>query len=208
MRRTIPAVTAIALLALSTVPALATDTDEPVTDEMPAGESDGQRVVAPEVGLTMTFPADWRVSLPAGTRESHIRTPEGEPIYETTAIIANGGGGRWCDVDVYLDMIAPLDQHAYAYVGYLQQINGANTPMVVVDAELPAGPAFRIEVFDQDRARLRTMYLFDGPVADDGTVDRYLFTCAAPSDSPPFWEAMAESAEVFEPESEEEAPAD
>ncbi len=155
----------------------------------------------------MTFPTDWQVSLPSGTRESPIQTPEGEPIYATTAILANGGG-RWCDIDVYLDMTAPLDQHAYAYAGYLQQINGANTPMVVIETELPVGPAFRIEVFDQARARLRAMYLFDGPVADDGTFDRYLFTCAAPSDSPPFWEAMADSGEVFEPESEEEAPAD
>ena len=41
--------------------------------------------------------------------------------------------------------------------------------------------------------RMRAMYLFDGPAAEDGTVNRYLFTCAAREAGEPFWEAIAES---------------
>ena len=127
-----------------------------------------------------------RVSRPAGTRESEICSAYGEPVYVTTAVLANGGEGRWCDVDVYLDMIAPLDEHAHAYAAYLQRVHGADVPMRLTETELPAGPAFAIEMLDLERARLRAMYLFDGPVAEDGTIDRFLLTCAAAPDAEPF----------------------
>jgi|GEM_PF-25866 len=94
-------------------------------------------------------------------------------------------------------MTASLDEHAHAYVGYLQRISGADTPMIVTETRLAAGPAFHIELFDQARGRLRAMYLFDGPAADDGTFERYLLTCAAAPDAEPFWKLIAGSAEVF-----------
>lgn len=206
MRRAITAITAT-LLVLSAATALAADAEE-AADATPAVDAAAvKRVEVPGVGLAMAFPSDWRVSLPAGTRESPIRTPEDEPIYATTAILANGGDGRWCDVDVYLDMVAPLDEHAYGYAGYLQRMNGADAPMIVVETDITAGPAFRIEVFNPEQARLRAMYLFDGPLAEDGTFDRFLFTCAASSDTEPFWETLVESVEVFPPAAGEVDPA-
>jgi hypothetical protein len=194
-----------ALLALSVAPALAADAEEasagPIAEEMAL-----ERLEAPEAGLAMSFPAGWRVSQPEGIRESPITTAEGGPIYATTAVLANGGGA-WCDVDIYLDMTATLDEHAYAYASYLRQINGADAPMVVVETELPAGSAFRIEVFDPAEGRLRSMHLVDGPVTDDGTFDRYLLTCAAPGDSEPFWEAIAASVELSVPTAAEDEEA-
>jgi hypothetical protein len=71
--------------------------------------------------------------------------------------------------------------------------------MVVAETELPAGPAFRMELFDQSTGRIRAMYLFDGPAGDDGSFNRHLLVCAARELTEPFWEAIAESIEVFEP---------
>lgn len=200
MRRTLPAATAL-LLVLATTPALAQDGAEPSTDPAAsdAGATELQRAEAPAVGIAMSFPAEWRVSRPEGLRLSAITTADGEPVMETTALMANGGGGSWCDVDAYLALDAPLRDHAYAYASYLQQSEGADSTMVVAEAELPVGPAFRIEVFDRSTGRLRAMYLFDGPAAEDGTVNRYLFTCATRTADDPFWEAIAESVEVFPP---------
>lgn len=71
---------AVSLLVLSTAPALATDADEVDAGSTAIEMVVDQRVEAPEVGLSIAFPQDWRVSLPAGVRESEIRTPEGDPI--------------------------------------------------------------------------------------------------------------------------------
>jgi len=157
-----------------------------------------QSIEAPLVGLSLSFPASWRVSLPEGTRVSEITTAEGEPIMATTAILANGSGGQWCDVDAYLDLVAPLEQHAYAYAAYLQQVY-TSIPMVVTKTELPAGPAFRIEIFDQQTGRLRSFYLFDGLPAADGSFDRFLLTCTTPAGADALGQAIAESAVLSEP---------
>ena len=192
MQRTIPATLAMALL-LGATPVLAAD-EEPTADTAVT-----QRAESAALGFAIEFPADWRVSNPEGERVSAITDAEGEPVMETTAVLANGGGGTWCDVDAYLGLEAPLEEHAYAYVSYLQQNESSDAAMVVADEEIPAGPAFRIEIFDPTTGRIRGMYLFDGPAADDGSVNRFLLTCAAREVTEPFWETIAQSAEVFEP---------
>lgn len=211
MRRTIPAALAMTLL-LGATPVLATD-EEPAVDE-----GTTQRAESTKLGLAMQFPVDWRVDAIEGERVSALTTTDDEPIMETTALYANGGGGTWCDVDAYLDLDpeANLEAHAYAFVSYLQQNESSDAAMVVAEEELPVGPAYRIEIFDQSTGRIRGMYLFDGPARDDGTFERYLLTCAAREASDPFWETIANSAEFFEPvaaaddmaEADEEAPAD
>ena len=192
MRRTIPATLALTLL-LGAAPVLATD-EEPVPDA-----SATQRAEVAQFGLAMELPADWRVSTPEGERVSALTNAAGEEVMETTVLYGNGGGGTWCDVDAYLAMDAPLEGHAYAYVQYLQQNESADSAMVVAEAELPVGPAYRIEIFEPTTGRIRAMYLFDGPIDDDGTFERYLLTCASRQADVPFWEAIAESAEFFEP---------
>jgi len=196
MRRTTMA-TMTAALVLSAAPVAAQDAEESAEPAEP------QRAEATAFGISMEFPGEWRVSQPEGLRVSAITTADGEPVMETTALMAMGAGGTWCDVDAYLALDAPLEGHAYAYATYLQQNESADATMVVADTEIPAGPAYRIEVFNQATGRIRAMYLFDGPAAADGTFNRYLFTCAAREVTEPFWEAIAESAQVFEPVSAE-----
>ena len=200
MRRTIPAAMA-AILALSATPVLAQDAEEASAEPTDATY---ELTEVPTAGLSLAFPDTWGTMLPEGTRVSAITTPEGEPIFETTAVLANGGGA-WCDVDVYFDMTATLEEHAYGYTKYLQEISSADAQMIVVETKLPAGPSYRIEIFDPARERLLAMYLVDGPLTDDGTFDRYLLTCAAAGDSEPFWEAIAESMQLSAPVTEEEA---
>lgn len=196
MRRTLPAAMAL-LLTLGAAPVLAQDAPESAAPES-AAPVQLERAEAPELGIAMAFPAGWRVSQPEGLRLSALTTAEGEPVMETTALYASGGGS-WCDVDAYFGLDASLEEHAYAYVSWLQRSEDAAARMVVVETEIPAGPAYRIEVFDPTTGRLRAMYLFDGAAAEDGTVNRFLFTCATREADDPFWEAIAETAEVFAP---------
>lgn len=205
MRRTIPATVAI-LLTLSSAPALAQEAEEAAA-ESPAAESESQEVYAPSVGLSISFPADWRVGLPEGERVSALTSPDGEPILETTAVMANGGDAGLCDVDVYLDMSAPLRDHAYAYAAYLQQTFGS-VPMVVTETELPAGNAYRIEIVDAERDRIRSLFLFDGVVAEDGSFDRFLLSCATPSAAEPIGQAVAETIAISAPAPVEEPAAE
>ncbi len=157
-----------------------------------------ERVEALEAGIAMSFPADWNVRTPMASRVSEIQGgPDGEPVYVMTVFMANAGDGRWCDVDVYLDMPASLEEHAYAYASYLQTVNGPERAMLLTETELPAGPTFRIDSFDQALGRVWAMYLLDGPADESGAVDRYLLTCAADPDAEPFWEAVAESVELM-----------
>jgi hypothetical protein len=192
MRSTIAAAM-VAGLVLSAAPAVAQEADPSSVPVEP------QRAEAAEFGIAIEFPGDWRVLRPEGTRVSAITTADGEPVMEATALMANGGDGAWCDVDAYLSLDAPLRDHAYAYAAYLQQSESAEAAMIVAEQQLPVGPAFRIEIFDRSTGRMRAMYLFDGPAAEDGTVNRYLFACAARDAGEPFWEAIAESVEVFAP---------
>lgn len=214
MRRTIPATMAI-LLTLGSAPVLAQEAEDAAGSpaaaspaaESPAAQAETQEVYAPAVGLTISFPAGWRVGLPEGERVSALTSPDGEPIMETTAVMANGGDAGLCDVDVYLDMTAPLRDHAYAYAAYLQQTFGS-VPMVVTETELPAGNAYRIEIVDAERDRIRSLFLFDGVAAEDGSFDRFLLSCATPSAAEPIGQAVAETVVIDAPAAAEEPAAE
>jgi len=80
--------------------------------------------------------------------------------------------------------------------------------MVVAEEELPIGPAYRVEAFDQATGRIRGLYLFDGPAREDGTFERYVLTCAAREVGEPFWTDVANSVEFFEPVSDEDEMAE
>ena len=199
MRRTIPTFLALSLV-LGATPVLAQD-EEATTDEATT-----QRTEVPALGFAMSLPADWRVSLPEGERVSALTDAEGEPVMETTLIYANAGGGTVCDVDAYLDMPAESGLEAFAFqlVNYLQQNESSDAAMVVGEEELPVGPAYHIEIFNQESGRIRAIYLFDGPAREDGACERYLLTCAAREVGEPFWADIAESIEFFEPAEGEE----
>lgn len=194
MRRPIATTLTLALL-LSATPVLAQD-EEPATDE---GAT--QRVEDPALGVAVSVPAEWRVSLIEGVRESAVDRDDGTPLMETTVFYANGGDGTWCDADAWLDMPADssLEGFAFALVNFMQQNEGPDVAMMVAEEELPVGPAYRVEAFDQATGRIRGLYLFDGPPGDDGLFERYVLTCASREFGEPFWTDVANSVEFFEP---------
>ncbi|MEX1296101.1 MAG: hypothetical protein AB1Z67_08015 [Candidatus Limnocylindrales bacterium] len=194
MRRPIVTTLTVALL-LSATPVLAQD-EEPATDEATT-----QRIEDPALGIAVSVPAEWRVSLIEGVRESAVDRDDGTPLMETTVFYANGGDGTWCDADAWLDVPAgsSLEGFAYALVTYMQQNEGPDVAMMVAEEELPVGPSYRIEAFDQATGRIRGLYLFDGPAQADGTFERYLLTCAAREFGEPFWTDVATSIEFSEP---------
>jgi hypothetical protein len=201
MRRTIPTVLALSLV-LGATPVLAQD------EEATPDEATTERTEVLALGFAIDFPADWRVNLPEGERVSALTDAEGEPVMETTLIYANAGGGTVCDVDAYLDMPAESDLESFAFqlVNYLQQTESSDAAMVVGEEELPVGPAYHIEIFNQESGRIRAIYLFDGPAREDGAFERYLLTCAAREVGEPFWADIAESIEFLEPMATDEDP--
>jgi hypothetical protein len=203
MRRPIVTTLTLALL-LSATPVLAQD-EEPATDE---GAT--QRVEDPALGVAVSVPAEWRVSLIEGVRESAVDRDDDTPVMETTVFYANGGDGTWCDADAYLDLPADssLEGFAFALVNFMQQNEGPDVAMMVAEEELPVGPAYRVEAFDQATGRIRGLYLFDGPAGDDGLFERYVLTCAAREFGEPFWTDVANSVEFFEPTLTDEMAAD
>ena len=202
MRRAIPATLAMSLL-LGATPVLA-------QDDATAEDTTTQRAEVPALGLAVQLPAEWRVTEVEGERESAVNRDDGTPVLETTAFYANGGDGTWCDVDAYLDMPADsgLEGFAFALVTFMQQNEGPDVAMVVAEEELPIGPAYRVEAFDQATGRIRGLYLFDGPAREDGTFERYVLTCAAREVGEPFWTDVANSVEFFEPVSDEDEMAE
>ena len=200
MRRTIP-LTLAAIMTLGAAPALAQDAEES------AAPAPTERAESTLYGLAVELPAEWSVTFPEGERVSAITDAEGQPVMEATVVYANGGGGTWCDVDAYLGLAedATLEGHAYAYVNFLQQTESADAQMVVIETDIPAGPAYRIEIFEPSNGRIRAMYLVDGPMDDDGLRNRYLLSCASRDASQPFWEDIAGSVEVMAPMAESEA---
>ena len=194
MRR--PIVTTLALaLVLGATPVLAQD-EEPATDG-----SETQRIEDPELGMSVAVPAEWDVSLIEGVRESAVDRADGTPVMETTVFYANGGDGTWCDADAYLEMPADstLEAFAFALVNFMQQNEGPDVAMMVAEEELPVGPSYRVEAFDQATGRIRGLYLFDGPSREDGTFERYLLTCAAREVGESFWTEVATSVEFSDP---------
>lgn len=194
MRRPIVTTLTLALL-LSASPTMAAD-EEPATDEAAT-----QRIEDPALGFSVALPADWNTSLIGGVRESAVDRDDDTPVMETTVFYANAGAGTWCDADAYLDMPADssLEAFAYALVNFMQQNEGPDVAMMVAEEELPVGPSYRVEAFDQATGRIRGLYLFDGPARADGTFERYLLTCAAHEFGEPFWTDVANSVEFFEP---------
>lgn len=194
MRRTIPAILATSLL-LGVTPVVAQD------DEAATGDEATQRVEDPALGVAVSVPAEWRVSLIDGVRESAVDRDDGTPVMETTVFYANGGDGTWCDTDAYLDLPADssLEGFAFALVTFMQENEGPDVAMMVAEEELPVGPAYRVEAFDQATGRIRGLYLFDGPAGDDGLFERYVLTCASREFGVPFWTDVANSVEFFEP---------
>lgn len=180
-RGTVTAVlVAAAALALSVTPAVAAESDGPHHAELP------------EIGLAATFPAGWRVLTPMSPRASwfKVSAEDETPVYAWTGIFAIGEDGRWCGIDRFEDFPWTFDEHAT----FLEQwhvsasLYGRNGGYEAI--ELPAGPAWRIDVNDEIKERTSTLYLLE----HEG--DHVLLTCADVLYSEQDWMPIAQSIEL------------
>ena len=174
-------------LALATSASAAAEAVPILTDE-PALE----RVEVPEIGLAAAFPADWNVRAPMTPRESwyDVSADDETPVYAWSGIFALGDEGRWCGLDRFEDFPWTLDEHAT----FLEQwhvsasLYGRNGGYEAV--ELPAGPAWRIDVNDERKERSSRLYLLE----HGG--DHILLTCSDTLGSTEDWLPIAESIEL------------
>jgi hypothetical protein len=171
----------LAALTLATTTVAATDDDAPP-----------QRVELPEIGLAASFPPDWRVRTPMSPRESwfDVSADDETPVFAWAGIFATGGDGRWCGIDRFEDFPWTIDEHAaflerWHVSASLYGRSGGHEPI-----ELPAGPAWRIEVRDELKERSSTLYLLEH--ADD----HVLLTCADALGSEEDWLDIARSIEL------------
>lgn len=153
---------------------------------------DAQHVELPEIGLAATFPAGWHVMTPMSPRESwfDVSAEDETPVYAWTGIFAIGDDGRWCGIDRFEDFPWTFDEHAT----FLEQWNvsaslyGRSGGFEAI--ELPAGPAWRIDVNDEIKGRTSTLYLLEFDR------DHVLLTCADELYSTVDWLPIAESIEL------------
>ena len=171
---------ALAASVLGAVPTVAEPADEV------------QRVELPEIGLAATFPGDWKVMTPMSPRESwfDVSAEDETPVYAWAGIFAIGDAGRWCGIDRFEDFPWTFAEHAT----WLEQwhvsasLYGRSGGYEAI--ELPAGPAWRIDVNDEIKERTSTLYLLKHGA------DHVLLTCADELYAEEDWLFIAESIEL------------
>lgn len=159
-----------------------------------AGDSEdpSQRVELTEIGLAASFPGGWHVLTPMSPRESwfDVSADDKTPVYAWAGVFATGGDGRWCGLDRFEDFPWTFDEHAT----FLEQwhvsasLYGRDGGYETV--ELPAGPAWRIDVLDELKERSSTLYLLEY-----GN-DHVLLTCADQLGTERDWLEIAETIEL------------
>jgi hypothetical protein len=151
-----------------------------------------QLVELPEIGVTVSFPADWHVMTPMTPRASwfDVSADDATPVYRWAAVFALGDAGRWCDIDRYEDFPWTFEEHAaflehWRVSASLYGRSGGYARIV-----LPSGPAFRVDVNDELKGRNSTLYLFE-----HGR-DHVQLTCSDTLGSEDDWLDIAESIEL------------
>lgn len=173
---------AAALMALATVVGS--------TAAEPAAET--QHVELPELGLAATFPAGWHVMTPMSPRESwyDVSAEDETPIYAWAGVFAIGDDGRWCGIDRFEDFPWTLDEHAAFLERWHVSASLYGRSGGYEAIELPAGPAWRVDVNDEIKVRTSTHFLLEHGQ------DHVLLTCAAELYTEEDWLPIAQSLEL------------
>lgn len=181
-----------ALVAITLLPSpLAAASDVRPTPAASTAPGEPQRIEVADAGISVSFPAGWRVSTTLVRRASWFEQGDGvTPVYAWSVVFATAGDGRWCDIDRYEDFPWPFDEHAaflerWHVSGNLYGRDGGSARVV-----LPAGVAYRIELDDELKGRSSVRYLFEYGA------DRILLTCTDALGSDEDWREIAASMEL------------
>ena len=148
----------------------------------------------PEAGVAISLPAAWDAYVEMREKEDWGLYDEGfadEPVPFWNVIYASDGSGTWCDLTWYPEHPLALDAHAQRYEALMTPTHSdVERPIEVTSVELPAGQAYRFDIFNEPSVAYTTVYLLARGDA------HYLLQCVADEPADGGWLAVAESLEV------------
>jgi len=168
-------------------------------DATDGGET--QRISVPEAGVALSVPADWSADIEMRQKEDWGLYDEGfadEPVPFWKVIYASDGGGTWCDLTWYPSHPLALDAHAERYEALMTPRHSeVERPIEVTGVELPAGEAYRFDIYNEPSAAYTTVYLLASGDA------HYQLQCVGDEPAEDDWLPLAESLELTADETRE-----
>lgn len=152
-----------------------------------------QRLDVPEAGVAISLPAAWKAYVEMQEKEDWGLSDEGfadAPVPFWKVIYASDGSGTWCDLTWYPSHPLALDAHAERYEALLTPSHSeVERPIEVTGVELPAGAAYRFDIYNEPSAAYTTVYL----LASGGA--HYQLQCVGDEPAEDGWLTVAESLE-------------
>ena len=160
-----------------------------------------QVIGVPDAGVEIALPAAWNADIEMRQKEDWGLYDEGladEPVPFWKVIYASDGSGTWCDLTWYPSHPLALDAHAERYVALMTPTHSdVERPIEVTGAELPAGEAYRFDIYNEPSAAYTTVYLLASGDA------HYQLRCVGDEPAEDGWLSVAESLELSDGGAEE-----
>ena len=116
-----------------------------------------------------------------------------EPVPFWKVIYASDGSGTWCDLTWYPSHPLALDAHAERYEALMTPSHSdVERPIEVTSVELPAGEAYRFDIYNEPSATYTTVYLLASGDA------HYQLQCVGVEPAEVGWLSVAESLQLSE----------
>jgi hypothetical protein len=163
--------------------------------------TESQLLGVPDAGVEISLPAAWNTDIEMRQKEDWGLYDEGiadEPVPFWKVIYASDGSGTWCDLTWYPSYPLALDAHAARYEALMTPTHGdVERPIEVTTVELPAGEAYRFDIYNEPSAAYTTVYLLASGDA------HYQLQCVGDEPAEDGWLPVAESLELSEGGAEE-----
>ena len=168
-----------------------------VAQDAPSGDgTELQRLDVPDAGVAVSLPAGWNADIEMRQKEDWGLYDEGladEPVPFWNVIYASDGSGTWCDLTWYPSHPLALDAHAERYVALMTPTHSdVERPIEVTSVELPAGEAYRFDIYNEPSAAYTTVYLLASGDA------HYQLQCVGDEPAEDGWLSVAESLQLSE----------
>ena len=153
------------------------------------------RLDVPEAGVAISLPAAWKAYVEMQEKEDWGLSDEGfadAPVPFWKVIYASDDGRPWCDLTWYPQHPLPIDAHVERHEALMTPSHSdVERPIEVTTVELPAGEAYRFDVYNEPTGSYSTVYLLGSGDA------RYLLECVGDEPTADGWLAVGESLELI-----------
>ena len=160
------------------------------------GDPERQRLEVPEAGVAVALPADWGAYIEMREKEDWGLFDEGfadGPVPFWLVIYASDDGRPWCDLTWYPSHPLTLDAHAQRYEALMTpSYSDVERPIELTPVELPAGEAYRFDIYNEPSATYTTVYLMGNGDA------HYRLQCVGDEPAEDGWLPLAVSLELLE----------